>query len=135
MFLVPAVIMPPRDTRRPDRVAAAVKEEIATFLAEGVKDPRVKGLVTVTGVEMSRDLAQATVYVSLYGEDAAARDEVMAGLQSVAPGLRGRVGRALQLRLAPAITFKQDETLAKAARIESLLASIKPKPEEPGHER
>ena len=54
--------MPPRDTRRPDRVAEAVREEIATVLAEGVKDPRVTGLVTVTGVEMSRDLGQATVY-------------------------------------------------------------------------
>jgi ribosome-binding factor A len=126
--------MPPRDTRRPDRVAEAVREEIATVLAEGVKDPRVTGLVTVTGVEMSRDLGQATVYVSVYG-DAAAREQTMEGLQSVATSLRGRVGRALKLRLAPAITFKPDDTIARAARIESLLASIKPKPEEPGHER
>ena len=123
----------PRDTRRPDRVAEAVREEIATFLAEGVKDPRVTGLVTVTGVEMSRDLAQATVFVSLYGEPEG-QDEVMAGLQSVATGLRGRVGRALKLRLAPAITFKRDDTIERAARIESLLASVKPKPEAPGHE-
>ena len=104
------------------------------MLAEGVKDPRVTGLVTVTGVEMSRDLGQATVYVSIYGDDAA-RTETMEGLSSVASSLRGRVGRALKLRLAPAITFKQDETVARAARIETLLASIKPKPEEPGHER
>lgn len=126
--------MPPRDTRRPDRVAAAVREEIATFLAEGVKDPRVTGLVTVTGVEMSRDLAQATVFVSLYG-DPTSHDEVMAGLQSVAAGLRGRVGRALQLRLAPAITFRRDDTVERAARIESLLASVKPRPEAPADER
>ena len=126
--------MPPRDTRRPDRVAEAVREEIATALAEGVKDPRVTGLVTVTGVEMSRDLAQATVYVSVYGDEAA-RDETLAGLQSVASSLRGRVGRALELRLAPAITFRHDESVARAARIESLLASVKPKPVEPGHER
>ena len=49
--------MPPRDPRRPDRVAEAVREEIATLIAEGVKDPRVTGFVTVTAVEMSRDLA------------------------------------------------------------------------------
>jgi ribosome-binding factor A len=125
--------VPPRDTRRPDRVAEAVREEIATVLAAGVKDPRVTGLVTVTGVEMSRDLGQATVYVSVYGDDTA-RAETMEGLQSLASSLRGRVGRALKLRLAPAITFKPDDTIARAARIESLLASIKPKPEEPGHE-
>ena len=111
-----------------------MREEIATALAEGVKDPRVTGLVTVTGVDMSRDLAQATVYVSVYG-DAAARDDTLAGLQSVAPSLRGRVGRALKLRLAPAITFRHDESVARAARIESLLASVKPKSGEPGHER
>ena len=118
----------PRETRRPDRVAEAVREEIAAILAAGVKDPRVTGLVTVTGVEMSRDLAQATVFVSIYGEDAD-RETTMEGLQSVASGLRGRVGRALKLRLAPAITFKTDDTAARAARIESLLASVKPKPD------
>ncbi|MFI5310199.1 MAG: 30S ribosome-binding factor RbfA [Gemmatimonadales bacterium] len=126
--------MAPRDTRRPDRVAAAVREEIALFLAGGVKDPRVTGLVTVTDVEMTRDLSHATVYVSIYGEPET-HAEVMAGLESVAIGLRGRVGRALKLRLAPSITFKEDDSVAHAARIESLLASVKPKPEEPGHDR
>jgi ribosome-binding factor A len=121
---------PQRDTRRPDRVAEAVREEIAAFLAGGVKDPRVTGLVTVTGVEMSRDLAQATVFVSIYGDDAD-RETTMEGLQSVASGLRGRVGRALKLRLAPVIIFKTDDTVARAARIESLLASVKPKPDAP----
>ena len=126
--------MPPRDTRRPDRVAEAVREEIAAILAGGVKDPRVVGLVTVTGVEMSRDLAQANVFVSIYGDEAE-RATTMEGLASVATGLRGRVGRALKLRLAPVITFRQDDSIARAARIESLLASVKPKPDEPADNR
>lgn len=50
--------MPP-DSRRPDRVAEAIREAVATFLAEGVKDPRVTGLVTVTGVDVTRDLRHA----------------------------------------------------------------------------
>jgi ribosome-binding factor A len=115
--------MPPRDTRRPDRVAEAVREEIATFLAGGVKDPRVTGLVTVTAVEMSRDLAQANVFVSISGD--ADRAMTMAGLESVANGLRGPVGRALSLRIAPHITFREDESIARATRIESLLAGLK----------
>ncbi|MCX5763292.1 MAG: 30S ribosome-binding factor RbfA [Gemmatimonadetes bacterium] len=118
----------PRDTRRPDRVAEAVREEIAALLAGGVKDPRVSALVTVTGVEMSRDLGHATVYVSVYGTDRE-REETMEGLDSVAPSLRGRVGRALRLRLAPSIHFKFDESFARATRIENLLASIKPAPD------
>ena len=119
--------MPPRDTRRPDRVGEAVREEIAAFLAGGVKDPRVVGLVTVTAVEMSRDLAQANVFVSIYGSDAD-RATTMEGLASVATGLRGRVGRALHLRIAPHITFRNDDSVARAARIETLLESLKPAP-------
>lgn len=119
----------PRDTRRPDRVAEAVREEIAAALAAGVRDPRVKGLVTVTGVEMSRDLGSALVFVSVYGTDEE-KATTMEGLQSVASSLRGPVGRALKLRLAPHITFKMDDSIARAARIETLLASVKPKADE-----
>ena len=61
----------PSDNRRPDRVAEAIREEIATFLAEGVKDPRVVGFVTVTGVDVTRDLRHAKVYVSVLGSVAA----------------------------------------------------------------
>ena len=77
----------PRDPRRPDRVAEAVREEIAALLAGGVKDPRVSALVTVTGVEMSRDLGHATVYVSVYGSDRE-RDETMAGLDAITSRLQ-----------------------------------------------
>ncbi|MBM4194790.1 MAG: 30S ribosome-binding factor RbfA [Gemmatimonadetes bacterium] len=116
--------MPPRDTRRPDRVAEAVREEIATILAAGVRDPRVTGLVTVTGVEMSRDLGSATVFVSVYADDAA-RAQTLEGLQAIAPSLRAPIGRALRLRLAPSISFRLDETVARAARIETLLNSVR----------
>ena len=92
-----------------------------------MKDPRVVGLVTVTAVEMSRDLAQANLFVSTYGSDED-RAVTMTGLESVAVGLRGRVGRALHLRIAPHITFRQDESIARASRIETLLAGLKPAP-------
>jgi ribosome-binding factor A len=111
------------DTRRPDRVAEAIREEVATFLAEGVKDPRVVGLVTVTGVDVTRDLRHAKVFVSILGSDAE-RAATLDGLASVANHLRSRIGRALRLRVAPEIAFKLDQSVAHAARIESLLAQI-----------
>jgi|SRR4051812_27511998 ribosome-binding factor A len=110
--------------RRADRVAEAIREEVATFLANDAKDPRVSKLVTVTGCEVTRDLRHAKVFVSVMGTDAE-RAQTFEGLASVATHLRARVGRALRLRLAPEITFRPDESIARAARIEDLLASIK----------
>ncbi|HVE34286.1 MAG TPA: 30S ribosome-binding factor RbfA [Gemmatimonadaceae bacterium] len=114
----------PNDHRRADRVAEAIREEIATFLAEEAKDPRITRLVTVTGVEVTRDLRHAKVFVSVMGTDAE-RAQTFEGLASVALHLRSRVGRALRLRLAPEITFLPDQSIERAARIESLLAQIK----------
>ncbi len=112
------------DKRRPDRVAEAIREEIATFLQENVKDPRITGMVTVTAVEVSRDLRQAKVFVSIYGGDAE-RSGTLEGLTSLAAHLRPHIGRRLRLRLAPEIQFKLDESVARAARIDALLAQIK----------
>ena len=115
------------DKRRPDRVAEAIRAEIATFLNQEAKDPRIVGLVTVTGVEVTRDLRAAKVFVSVYGSDTE-RAATFDGLDSLAGHLRARVGRALRLRLAPEISFKTDESVARAARIETLLSQIKDEP-------
>ena len=59
-----------RNNRRADRVGEAIREEIATFLTESAKDPRIVGFVTVTGVDVSQDLRHAKVFVSVMGSDA-----------------------------------------------------------------
>jgi ribosome-binding factor A len=112
------------DHHRSERVAAAMREEIATFLANDVKDPRIVGLVTVTAVDMSRDLRHAKVFVSVLGSESQ-RTATLEGLAAVAPHLRGRVGRALRLRVAPEIEFRNDESVAHAAKIEQLLAQVR----------
>lgn len=112
------------DGRRPDRVAEAIREEVARFLAEGVKDPRVTGLVTVTGVDVTRDLRHARIFVSILGSDAD-KAQTQEGLKSLASHLRSRIGKSLRLRLAPEFEFVMDASIAHAARIESLLAQIK----------
>jgi len=113
--------------QRSDRVAAAIREEVANFLAEGVKDPRVTGLVTVTGVEMTRDLRHAKVFVSIMGEDSQ-RASTIEGLTSVQGFLRSRLARSLSLRVAPEVQFVMDESVARAARIETLLNQIRTTP-------
>jgi ribosome-binding factor A len=101
-----------------------MREEIATFLANDVKDPRILGIVTVTGVEITRDLRHARVFVSVLGSDSQ-RAATFEGLENVATHLRGRVGRALRLRVAPEIEFRNDESVAHAAHIEQLLAQVR----------
>jgi ribosome-binding factor A len=104
-----------------------MREEIATFLANDVKDPRIMGLVTVTAVDITRDLRHAKVFVSVFGSESQ-RAATFDGLNNVATHLRGRVGRALRLRVAPEIKFVNDESVAHAAHIESLLAQVRQDP-------
>lgn len=82
------------------------------------------GLVTVTGVDVTPDLRQARAYVSIMGSEEE-RTATLEGLASLATHLRSQIGRALRLRNAPEITFRLDETVARAARIESLLAQVR----------
>ncbi len=112
------------DQRRSDRVAEGIRTEVATFLRDGAKDPRLRGLVTVTGVDVTRDLRHAKVYVSVMGTEEE-RAATYQGLASVAHHLRGSIGRALRLRVAPEIEFRPDDSIAQAARIEELLAQVR----------
>lgn len=126
--------MPPAH-HRADRVAEAIRVDVATFLSEGggAKDPRLVGLVTVTAVDVTRDLRQAKVFVSILGTEAE-RAATFDALTAMTSHLRSRLARSLNLRVAPEISFRLDESVARAARIESLLAQVrerKPGDEEP----
>jgi ribosome-binding factor A len=111
------------ENRRPDRVAEAIREEVARFLNGNAKDPRITGMVTVTAVEVTRDLRTAKVFVSILGDGDRAR--TFEGLDSLAGHLRARLGKTLGLRSAPEILFRNDESVARAARIDALLSQIK----------
>jgi ribosome-binding factor A len=111
-------------SRRSDRLAEAIRAEVATFLNERAKDPRLVGLVTVTAVETGRDLRHSDVFVSILGTPAE-RDATLEGLASLAGHLRGVLGRALRLRVAPEIRFRLDESIQRAARIDALLNQVR----------
>ena len=111
------------ENRRPDRLAEAIREEVAQFVNGKAKDPRITGMVTVTAVEVTRDLRTAKVFVSVLGDSD--RERTFEGLNSLAGHLRARLGKSLGLRSAPEILFRHDESVARAARIETLLAQIK----------
>jgi ribosome-binding factor A len=109
-------------SRRTDRVAEAIREEVALYLRQEAKDPRI-GFVTITAVEITRDLRTAKVFVSALGSDEE-KNATFEGLESIAPRMRGHIGRTLRLRSAPELIFKFDRSVGNAARIETLLEAI-----------
>lgn len=111
-----------------------INEEIQRTLAAlipTVKDPRVTGLISVTAVDATPDLKYAKVYVSVLDKQDAS--QVLKGLRSAAGYLRGELGRALQLRYTPQLTFVGDDSIDKGAHILELLRDptvVKPPKEE-----
>lgn len=112
------------NSRRPDRVAEAIRAEVATFLHEGAKDPRLVGMITVTAVDVTRDMRHAKVFVSIMGSDAE-RAATIEALDGMVGHLRSRLAKVMSLRVAPSLSFKVDESVSRAARIETLLAQVR----------
>jgi ribosome-binding factor A len=107
---------------RAERVGKLVRAEISALLLKGIKDPRI-GLATVTDVEMSPDLRQARVFVSIYG-DQAVKQETLKGLNEATGFIRHQLGRHLSLRFVPALTFIFDPSIEEGARMDRLLRSL-----------
>jgi ribosome-binding factor A len=112
------------NSRRPDRVAEAIRTEVATFLREGAKDPRLVGMITVTAVDVTRDMRHAKVFVIIMCSDAE-RAATLDALEGMVGHLRSRLAKVMSLRVAPSLSFKVDESVSRAARIETLLAQVR----------
>ena len=106
--------------RRPERVAHLVQAELAALFLRQANDPRLRDL-TVTAVRMSPDLRVARVYVRTLGDTADARAGALRALARAATFLRGRVGRALGLRVTPELRFEYDTQPDTARRVDDLL--------------
>ena len=105
------------------RVNEAVREVISEGVG-GLKDPRV-GFVTVTGVETSADLRQATVFVSVLGTERK-REKTLAGLAAAHGVLQARLARELRLKRTPQLTFEYDPTVERGVRMTQLIDELAP---------
>ena len=108
------------------RVNEAVREVISEGMGE-LKDPRV-GFVTVTGVETSADLRQATVFVSVLGTESK-RKKTLAGLAAAHGVLQARLARELRLKRTPQLTFEYDPTVERGVRMTQLIDELAPNDE------
>ncbi|WVL21773.1 30S ribosome-binding factor RbfA [Salmonella enterica subsp. enterica serovar Newport str. A-211-TTX] len=116
---------------RPQRVAQEMQKEIAIILQREIKDPRLGMMTTVSGVEMSRDLAYAKVFVTfLNDQDEAAVKNGIKALQLVsasqdeASGFRSLLGKAMRLRIVPELTFFYDNSLVEGMRMSNLVTNV-----------
>ncbi len=102
-----------------------VNESVRAVVAEGVgelKDPRI-GLVTVTGVSVTADLREATVYVSVLGGERR-RSRTLAGLESARGVLQAKINRELSLRRTPTLTFAYDASVEQGVRMTQLIDEL-----------
>jgi ribosome-binding factor A len=108
--------------RRPERLAEALREEIAEVVGFELDDPRIE-MATVTDVKVSDDLRDAKVYVLVDGNE----DEIKAALkalQNAALFVRQQVAMNLSLRYAPHLHFVRDTAEENATRVSSLLSDL-----------
>ena len=118
--------------KRADRVSEAIKREVSILLTQGgIKDPGIH-FVTVTTVDMAEDLRNATIYVSIMGDEET-RQESMKGLERAKGFIRKELGARIQLRYTPDIHFRLDDSLDHSLKIRSILNEIKPV-DKPNHE-
>jgi ribosome-binding factor A len=108
--------------KRLDRVNQLIKEEVSLLLQRELKDPRL-GFVTVTGVETTKDLRQAKVFVSVLGNEAQWAAS-LAALGSARGFIRNWLRQHLDLRVTPELDFRPDRSMQHAARIQELLEGL-----------
>jgi ribosome-binding factor A len=111
-------------SKRIARLNEQLKRELSELIRTQVRDPRV-GIVTITGVEVARDLGSARIFVRDMGGDAAVA-ETLKGLEAAAPFLRSVLGRSLHVRKVPELRFREDRSYEGAMRIDQVLSEVLP---------
>jgi ribosome-binding factor A len=107
---------------RVNRVGEQMKKEIGDIISRKIKDPRV-GFVTVTDVEVTGDLQQAKVYISVLGDEQQ-REDTLKGLAKAKGFIRTEIGQRIRLRKTPELIFEFDETMAYGNRINTLIHEL-----------
>ncbi|MBD2866802.1 MULTISPECIES: 30S ribosome-binding factor RbfA [Paenibacillus] len=107
---------------RVGRVGEQIKKELSQILQAELKDPRV-GFITVTGVDVTNDLSQAKVYLSVMGTDQQKEDSLKA-IEKATGFIRSELGKRIRLRITPELLFQFDTSIEYGSRIDALLNQI-----------
>lgn len=113
-----------REFSRTDRVAQQIQKEIAVILQREVKDPRL-GMITVSAVEVSRDLSYAKVFITVLDANDEQKSKQSASILNEAGGfIRSLLGKRIRARIIPELRFVVDNSLMEGMRISNLVDSV-----------
>lgn len=107
---------------RVERVAEQIKKELSQLIQAELKDPRI-GFITVTGVEVTGDLSQARVFLSVLGSEEQ-KEETLKALARGKGFLRSELGKRIRFRHTPDLLFKFDSSIEYGSRIEAMLEQL-----------
>ena len=112
--------------QRPERIQEAIRQEISMIAQTQIKDPRI-GFITITKVDLTKDLRYARIYFSVLGKGAD-KNKALKGLNSAKGYIKGLIADRIKLRYMPEISFVIDNTLEHTQHIYEILNSLeKPK--------
>lgn len=111
---------------RGGRINEEIKKDVSNTIRNKIKDPRLTAMVSVTDVEVTKDLSYAKVFVSIFGSEEQ-KSETLKILKSSTGFIRKEIGRNVKLRHIPEVIIELDTTLDKASHLESLFQKIKEK--------
>ncbi len=113
-------------TKRTQRVDSELRKEISSILTGALKnkEPDLKGLVSVTEVDVSPDLKTAKVYVSVFSAEEEERARSFAIICANAGFVRRELARVMRMRTVPELTFKADESFEYGSRMDELLSKL-----------
>lgn len=109
----------PREFPRTRRVAEQIQRELAELIRDDLNDPRL-GMVSISAVEVSRDMSHAKVYVSVLGNEEQSTGSVTV-LNHAAGFLRHKLGKSMHIRVIPEMRFYLDRSLEEGARLGALI--------------
>ena len=111
---------------RTDRIGVEMQREISDII-QSMKDPRIQGMISVTRVDVTRDLRHAKVYISIYNRDEAAVKETFNAIKAAGGFIRRETGSRIMIRYTPELHFVLDDSIAYGVemihRIDSLVGA------------
>jgi len=108
-------------TRRQEKVARVVKEAVSDAISHHLNDPRIEGFVSVTRVEMSPDLRNANVYLSIFGRDEVSQSKTFKAIKHAKSRIQSMVAGNLQSKFCPVLHIYKDEKFKKTLETMNLI--------------